>query len=412
MNEIDDNILDKSIECIHDICKEYSEEYERVKKEYGLNEKIGFNIFSTISDKYYYENLHSDILARILDPNAEETGNSKFLEYFLEFIECETDMFKDMKKVVCKREEDRIDIFIHDDEKAIIIENKINYAIDQKRQLYSYMEEAEKDGLEVVKIIYLTLKDDKTVDFSTYTEIERKAVEEKLVPKVAVSKKDKKDLVHYFLPKCIDYIDNDLTQKENIDFYVFLKHYRKLLMHLGGNEIMEKHQKDLVRKLYSSKENILAIENLRELLSDGKLVEFYRNKIVAEKIKDNNENMYFDCSEYRNTIYKKIDEDENVGIAYYYDIDNTEDFGCYAFISLNKKGSFKSDLKSILLSILNDDSFKSYSYDVDEIKDVFYWIYRDLKIPNSEKFTIDEIYTLIMGKLQLMEDLYIEMKKQ
>ncbi len=406
MSEIDDNILGKlseSIEYIRDICKDYSKEYERVKKEYGLDDKLGFNIFSAISDKYHYENLHSDILARILDPNAEETGNCKFLEYFLEFIECKEGTFKDLKKVVCEREENRIDIFMHDDEKAIIIENKINNAVDQPNQLARYVEATEND-LDIQCLVYLTLNSitDKNFKYDGLYKNYDDIVNTKIKYISAINNpkidKNKKDLVHEFLPKCIDYIYNDLNQKENIDFYVFLKHYRRLLMHLGGEEMMKDKKLKLVTDIYEKKENILAMQVLKDLLDDKKtgLIPI-RNKCIAEKIKGSNPE-FIDFDQVDNVICKRLD---NCYIAYYYGFDKGYEDGCFAFILLEKSKKGNKKLKEELKKIIDSKDFKKDYYDDSIFSDESLWVYRYFKFPKT--LTIEERKALIEETLKLME---------
>src|SRR5208337_3472131 len=52
------------------------------------NRKVdyGFNLFILISDKYYQENFHSDILKALLDPYEKHEEGYAFLYQFLDYI--------------------------------------------------------------------------------------------------------------------------------------------------------------------------------------------------------------------------------------------------------------------------------------------------------------------------------------
>lgn len=47
---------------------------------------VGFNLFAIVSDLYYRENFHSDILRAVLDPAGGHGENAKYLHLFLDFI--------------------------------------------------------------------------------------------------------------------------------------------------------------------------------------------------------------------------------------------------------------------------------------------------------------------------------------
>ena len=81
------------------------------------------NIFTSIAEHYWYENLHSDILKNILDPFTSVIGNPKFLECFFKFIGVNPKTFN-YQNAVIEREAEKIDLLIYDEKSAIIIENK------------------------------------------------------------------------------------------------------------------------------------------------------------------------------------------------------------------------------------------------------------------------------------------------
>ena len=50
------------------------------------NDPLGFNAFSLVSDYYYRETFHSDIIGSILDPQSPHGEGSVFLRLFIEFL--------------------------------------------------------------------------------------------------------------------------------------------------------------------------------------------------------------------------------------------------------------------------------------------------------------------------------------
>jgi hypothetical protein len=76
------------------------------------------NVFKMVSDLYYRENLHSDIIKVFLDPREKHKEGTLFLFAFIEFI---NDNFsdkiyiskQDYRSVKAEREQGKIDILIN-----------------------------------------------------------------------------------------------------------------------------------------------------------------------------------------------------------------------------------------------------------------------------------------------------------
>ena len=114
---------------------------------------MGLNFFTLISKNYHHENYHSNILKIIFtgDLNKDIVINKDYFRQFLLFIglkDCDKKDF--VTNITCTREEKRIDILIKSGKKAIIIENKINGAVDQPNQLARYLEALEEEKFEVI----------------------------------------------------------------------------------------------------------------------------------------------------------------------------------------------------------------------------------------------------------------------
>ena len=119
-----------------------------------------FNMFR-ICGVNHYENIHSAIIAELLNPQGTHSLKSDLLEAFLSLIDKDfvpTDFNPSNATVYTEYTTDkgRIDILIKDANKnALIIENKI-YAADQYEQLTRYEQFAKKE-FKAYQIYYLTL---------------------------------------------------------------------------------------------------------------------------------------------------------------------------------------------------------------------------------------------------------------
>lgn len=229
----------------NEISKSYTD-----RKNKTLN--IGFNIFTLITDYYYRENFHSDIIKTIL-----ELENFKTLPLFIEMLNQnfkENNIKKsDFSNPQIFREKERIDILIIDDysKKAIIIENKINNAGDTERQLPKYFDKISTE-YEVVAIVYLTLTLSKTPHKVDWTDEEIENINKILTIIPSISKTS------------INLLDNFLNPSilivNSIDENSVVRQYSKLIKYLNHNTM------DSV-SLEKFRENILIENNLETAIS-------------------------------------------------------------------------------------------------------------------------------------------------
>lgn len=101
-----------------------------------------------------HETAHSRILYKLLC--AHNQGSRQFLKLFLESVELSNIL--DVNKVEIKVEYNHIDVLICDGKKCIIIENKVNHACDQDRQLAHYIDSLDK-GKNNIYVFYLVRYD-------------------------------------------------------------------------------------------------------------------------------------------------------------------------------------------------------------------------------------------------------------
>lgn len=99
-----------------------------------------------------HETAHSRILYKLLCAHGKE--KHQFLNMFLESVGLDIEL--NINKVEIKVESEHIDVLIYDGVKYIIVENKVNHACDQDRQLVRYIDQlSDKD----IYVFYLVRSD-------------------------------------------------------------------------------------------------------------------------------------------------------------------------------------------------------------------------------------------------------------
>ena len=142
--------------------KEVLQLYDKLEAENEKKKKAGVHDYSLInallkaSDEV---NLHSKFIYSMINPAGLHYCEDVFLELFLKEINCEK--FIDLEAAEVFREKGNIDLLIHDGNKFIIIENKLN-AIDQEYQITRYIKYVkdrflpyDDDLSDKIKIVYL-----------------------------------------------------------------------------------------------------------------------------------------------------------------------------------------------------------------------------------------------------------------
>ena len=254
-------------------CIKYSKDKARIYKEHDIDDTDRFNFFESISDKWYRENFHSDVLYTILNPNTKEIGRKYFLQEFVKFLEIE-DRFDSNKNFEIIKEcstgfiswkdnngnetgqQGYIDLLVKNDTQAIIIENKINYAPDMENQLVRYMRFVEEIlGIKEYTVVYLTLKGDKepplnsySKDFDMYTK--KLHDEKKCILKKVCAVNENNGLANIFLKNCYIRLEEEMTNTHDPELKkkcniasVYIDQYKTLLEHLGGRAYMSSTEK-------------------------------------------------------------------------------------------------------------------------------------------------------------------------
>lgn len=146
-------MYDDLLKLIDDFNELYKEEQEKVPFNLCLLDLCGAN-----------ENAHTKILLQLLKYRVNESY--PFFESLLERWFRDLNLEFDCRKLEISFNKDFIDGLIKDDQKAVIIENKIHYAPDQNQQIKGYVEKVEaKFRIERknIYVVYLTRNGDKKV---------------------------------------------------------------------------------------------------------------------------------------------------------------------------------------------------------------------------------------------------------
>ncbi len=244
---------------VRDIGSEFRES-KKSRTEQSLN------VFKMVSDLYYRENFHSDVLKVFLDPREKHKEGAAFLFAFIDFI---NDNFRDKvyiskqdyRSAKAKREQGKIDILIMSEESkhCIIIENKIYNAPDMERQLPKYYDYMIERGYKVDAIVYLPLDINKQPNQMTWLEEDKKHVLPLLCIVPAYQKKGV-NLVAGWIEPCI-------LKARNLDCVSILRQYGELVKLLNNN-IMDNI---ILGKFYQSLKDGKSMEtalSVRNMLQD------------------------------------------------------------------------------------------------------------------------------------------------
>ncbi len=137
--------------------------------------KMPFHL-NVIDELHANENAHSRILVKLLQYQSEDKDHP-FLLSFMFMLSSHCPQFShqhQISKPHISSQEDHIDALIEEKGKyAIIIENKIHWAPDQKQQLDRYIDSIKKHGFKKtdknVYVVYLTKDGNKIVDENSFS---------------------------------------------------------------------------------------------------------------------------------------------------------------------------------------------------------------------------------------------------
>ncbi len=255
---------------------------------------IGFNAFALVSDTYYRENFHSDVIKAILDPHSGHGEGALYLKKFIEFLEGEASSLgnKDQARALHKlsiddsvevvREDGRVDIKIKGADWTIIVENKINGASDMDRQIPRYVEKCRKKHENVVAVVYITAAlPGFPSDNGSWIKGDKEMVEALLIPAIGFSEtRSSKNLVEDWIGPCA-------LATRAFNAKSILEQYAELLRHQSGETMDQDEVKEVMESMgehgvYRS-ELLQVLEEMPKTLARIIADEFSDSALVLKK---------------------------------------------------------------------------------------------------------------------------------
>lgn len=263
--------MDKIKELLNRLAPIIKESEEKQEKRM----ETGFNLFYLISDHYYRETFHSDIIAALLSPKEKHGGGNLYLNLFLDMIGVDKSNYQDAKVHKEYGTNDgtlggRIDIFIEGGNKhCVVVENKLNNAGDTYKQLPKYYHYLDNNKYNIDKFVYLPLNPYKTPDKSDWSDEERIFIDGKL------------KILPAFLEGEPNLIDNwlEIAEKktENEDARFIIKQYVTVLRNLTNSIMNAKSLKSFYNEMIEG-DNLKTALSVRDILND--LPEYMAKRIV------------------------------------------------------------------------------------------------------------------------------------
>ena len=315
-----------------DMLKRYREYIDKN----NFEENYPFNIFELISDIYYRENFHSDIIAKLFE-------NEIVLKNFLDFIGVDKSKYENYE---VEREESKIDILIKTEKNCIIVENKLNWAVDMPEQLFRYYNECKNNKkLEVDKIVYLSPN-----SFKKPTEDSVKEIPKELIKTIIGYDGENNDFYTMVLQKSLEEMNN----KEPKEWRLLLEHYLKILRKTGVTKMdtLTKKFYEKIKEEPQEYEKIKLIVNMYNNLTTTRANSLI-SKFINGKIWGNPPFVYFD-------FYIK-DKRKNYAINIFvnkYDYSNL-----YLYSRENDREKFEKDNKDIEAWLKKHNLFEGFEKD-------------------------------------------------
>ena len=352
-----------------DMLKRYREYIDKN----NFEENYPFNIFELISDIYYRENFHSDIIAKLFE-------NEIVLKNFLDFIGVDKNKYKNYE---VEREESKIDILIKTEKNCIIVENKLNWAKDMPEQLFRYYNECKNNKkLEVDKIVYLSPNSWKQPEEQSIKEIPKE-----LIKTIIGYDGENNDFYTMVLEKSLEEMNN----KEPKEWRLLLEHYLKILRQTGETK-MDKLTKEFYDKIVNDGKEYEKIELIATMYND------------LTKTRINNLASTFSGENYNNECFYRDFYSEKRGISYAIDIYIYKDKSLLFLFSREEetatddnpksKKKWEQDNKDIEAWLKKHNLFDGFYFDDD-----WRW-YKGFKFPEEE----NKLYEFAKKLIECLEE--------
>lgn len=269
------------------LIKEHHDFLQRLKAE----EPYSVNILDNVR---ILENDHTKILLDIL--RYQKNEHYVILNSFLELIgkECEENPFVTIQNITPQIDFNReyIDGLIEFPRKyGIIIENKINYAVDQYKQIERYICTIQNHGIpnENIYVVYLTLNGEKEVSDISFTEEAKKILADgkrfisidykhHILPwlqslYIVIDNQEKEKLLTATIELYIDYLKGRFNQRTNQQkTNNNMANYLEKQLHIGELRLSDK-----LKSIENTMRSVNEINNTLSYLKEKYLNEIFEN---------------------------------------------------------------------------------------------------------------------------------------
>lgn len=313
---------------------------------------------------------HSRILFRLFNSKYKESGESFFKLFLNKLCEKKNSFsgFKSDNKYVFKLEKYNIDLLVLNraSNKAMIIENKINEAIDQNQQLERYVEVCRSLGYaeNEIYIIYLTRYGGSPSS-------------ESLNPDLSARFNNRIALISYsdFMIEWLEsllntsYLQEDNTLIQNVKLYA-----DHLKTELGINSTTQLMNKEMIKEVENLclEKNLDPIQNLDKLKNiEFNINEFQvvlkelkvkvQHELYAKKLKDSDEDIFrinkdnVVCESFNSHYYVGYKAKIKNNVFYIILEDNLGDRPYFGFRKCKEDDSLIPDLRTDLKQIFKED---------------------------------------------------------
>lgn len=284
--------------------KEPVEEYNKLQ---ANRQDTGFNIFYLISDYYYRETFHGDIIAALLSPEEKHNAKGLYLKLFLEMVNHELNKTgKELyapfyETAIVKREmgtndgelRGRIDLFIEGkDNHCVVVENKLNNAPDTPQQLPKYYNDL-KNKYIVDAFVYMPLDPSKKPYDKDWEHEVKKYINEHLVIIPAYSKEGV-NLIKNWLEPAVEKSNSESLEEAKFVLKQYIKLLNNLTIDIMDNKkiidiLIDKDNIDTAFGIFSVRNDFINkikndfIEKIKDLLGKQYEVKEEYNKIIITK---------------------------------------------------------------------------------------------------------------------------------
>ena len=373
---------------------------------------LGFNAFALMSDIYHRENFHSDILCEILNPNGEHKEGKKFLQAFFDLLLdfCDERKSDELKikitniynddDIKVTREEGRTDIAIYHETKswAIIIENKINNALDMYRQIPTYINYWKEKEMKPIAVIYLTAAGDKTFPSTAGWEPNEIFDVKRLLLAIPGYVPKYKNCIWTWLSHC------ELSTK-NFNNKAVISQYAALVQKQAGESMDAQNVENFLKAIEETK---IEITHLQELLTS--LPEYYTQK-TKEMLAGNGvfPNVWRIFSKPITVLDDFTINHENANISFSIDIycAQLDSRGVSFFVRENGSDTKDTDILKIFDKVFETHGFK---YDQNVWDDRYFKLFKLNPTTQELRDMVDEIKEFLQALVTCKDDYNLKIK--